>query len=377
MTGVRELHERAMEYADLALISRMNGDEIKAKEQFNLALKLEAEAAFTFKDRNVEPTRSVLFRSAASLAFQGGAIREAEQLAAYGLAGNPPNEIANELRELLDKINFNRHLDLKGIFLGSNEFQFSIAGRAIDAGIAPSDAVIERLEKIKAIIYRTFERLFGKGDYRSGGISPFTKLYPSYVTVPRERSFAMTIKIAHPDQPPLPGMENYDMPSQVVQEVLDCIEILDQKGEERLRQRIVTPAYYNNFISLINKIAPDGDDISTVGFTTMVNGKERRVALARSQEEISDIPMLLTENIIDRIKGERVQVNGRLLFADALKQVNTGVIKLRKDDGKILQIIVPEGMDDIVGPLWSQRVTVTGTKSKNKLLMENITRSDD
>jgi hypothetical protein len=48
-----------------------------------------------------EPTRSVLHRSAASLAVECCQLREAERLIGRALAGNPPPDIADELRDLL------------------------------------------------------------------------------------------------------------------------------------------------------------------------------------------------------------------------------------------------------------------------------------
>ena len=58
-----------------------------------------------------EPTRSILFRSAASLAVDCNELREAERLIGIGLSGNPPPDIAEELRDLFEKVNFQRHLN--------------------------------------------------------------------------------------------------------------------------------------------------------------------------------------------------------------------------------------------------------------------------
>ena len=55
-------------------------------------------------DLGAEPSRSVLHRSAASLAEQCGEFREAERLIAVALSGNPPEEIAEELRDLLQQV---------------------------------------------------------------------------------------------------------------------------------------------------------------------------------------------------------------------------------------------------------------------------------
>ena len=83
----------------------------------------------------MEPTRSVLLRSAASLALDCGEVRQSERLIAQGLVGNPPEEIANELRDLLEQVNFQRHLDLHGVVLEPTGFQVSLSGLAVGFGV--------------------------------------------------------------------------------------------------------------------------------------------------------------------------------------------------------------------------------------------------
>src|SRR5262249_12481203 len=105
-----------------------------------------------------EPTRSVLCRSAATLALDCGELREAERLIAVALSGDPPFEIAEELRDLLERVNFERHLQLHGLTLEPTEFQLSIAGEAVGLGIAPSGVFVERVRNIERLIHRTAER---------------------------------------------------------------------------------------------------------------------------------------------------------------------------------------------------------------------------
>jgi len=54
----------------------------------------------------LEPTRSVLHRSAATLALECGALCDPERLIAVALSGDPPAEIAEELRDLLEPVYF-------------------------------------------------------------------------------------------------------------------------------------------------------------------------------------------------------------------------------------------------------------------------------
>lgn len=73
----------------------------RVRRPFHCAYLLEKQAA---EQSQTEPTRSVLHRSVATLALDCGEYREAERLVAAALAGSPPEQIANELREVLDAL---------------------------------------------------------------------------------------------------------------------------------------------------------------------------------------------------------------------------------------------------------------------------------
>ena len=105
MNDIQTKHHQAMEFADNAFAARRQGDKATADEQFRQAFDYERQAAkLIAPDESAEPTRSVLHRSAATLALDCGEYREAERLIARALAGNPPESVANELRNLLDQV---------------------------------------------------------------------------------------------------------------------------------------------------------------------------------------------------------------------------------------------------------------------------------
>lgn len=106
MKDIRTLHNEAMDLAlegDITTQKEPGGQ--KGIELYTLAFEKEREAALLAELKgNPEPGLSILFRSAASLAVQCGRYREAEQLVAKALSGNPPESIAKELREVLQDI---------------------------------------------------------------------------------------------------------------------------------------------------------------------------------------------------------------------------------------------------------------------------------
>lgn len=115
MKSIRELHKEAMDLAEMALVAKLRGDLTQANQLFRQAFEKESQAARLVPDEpSAEPTRSVLYRSAATLALDCREWREAERLIAAGLAGDPPEEIAEELRELFTTVRVQRHLDLAG-----------------------------------------------------------------------------------------------------------------------------------------------------------------------------------------------------------------------------------------------------------------------
>ena len=101
MITVNDLHPKAMDLAEMAFWHRHKGEEERAKSLFVEALKLEKQAALLLPNtREAEPSRSILFRSAASLAYNAGDYEAADWLIANGLAGFPPPEIKEELKNL-------------------------------------------------------------------------------------------------------------------------------------------------------------------------------------------------------------------------------------------------------------------------------------
>jgi hypothetical protein len=110
----QERHHEAMKLLDKALLAKGRGN---AKLHLNLltqAFEAEQKAASLIASNiKLEPTRSVLHRSAATLAIQCGRNREAERLIDIAMSGVPPVEIADELRDLLESIRKGKDVHLQ------------------------------------------------------------------------------------------------------------------------------------------------------------------------------------------------------------------------------------------------------------------------
>lgn len=124
MSKLQEIHKKAMDLAEQADLAKLRGNTAQVQEILRQALALESEAAqLVADDLTAEPTRSVLHRSAASLAVECGEIQTAEKLIARALAGTPPADIEDELKDLFLQINVRNYLNRQGIELTESQLQ--------------------------------------------------------------------------------------------------------------------------------------------------------------------------------------------------------------------------------------------------------------
>ena len=124
MSKVKDLHQQAMDLAEQADLKKLSGDVTQANEILKQALALETEAAqLMAEDMTAEPTRSVLHRSAATLAIECGELQMAEKLIAVAISGTPPLDIAEELKDLFIQINLHKYLERRGVQLAEDQLQ--------------------------------------------------------------------------------------------------------------------------------------------------------------------------------------------------------------------------------------------------------------
>lgn len=376
MDQVGILHQHAMELCDRALAARASGEQGRAMELFRESFETENRAASLIADQfDFEPTRSILLRSAATLALDCSEYRSAERLIAAALAGNPPGEIAEELRDLLEQVHFNRHLELRGLRLASNEFQIAISGKKVGYGIILSEEFVDRVQATEKLILRTFERIAGRPFRETGpALKEIARNCEIYLSAPRAASFAATMRVGLAEhQGALPGFDLAILPEpeHIIDDLADCLEAFSLNDGPRLDALISDPAYRRNFVALADQLLPDGENVSQVGFTVSRDGHQKNVSLfQRTPERRSK--ELAKEN-------GHLYVEGRLLFADATS-AQSSQIKVVDDDSKTHVFIVPEGMmADIVKPLWEDRVAVHGIRSSRskRFLIERIVKAPE
>lgn len=98
--SIKQLHDTAMGLVSDILYNPLDKDHTDEEKTLEMALKFETAAADKVsKEKEFEPSRSILYRSAATIAIRCRKYKEAIRLANEGLSGFPPVEIKKELEE--------------------------------------------------------------------------------------------------------------------------------------------------------------------------------------------------------------------------------------------------------------------------------------
>lgn len=362
-----------MALAEEAEFARLDGDFVQYEALVREAYELEASAAWSIKDDlSFEPTRSVIFRSAANLALEAKLHREAERLVSAALSGFPPADIADELRDCLENVYFMRHLDLRGVQLNPGEVQLAIDGDSVAFGMARSNEFLSRVRDFGTLLIRNAERRAGR-PFREAGRpkKSILETFEMYISTPRAASFAVTLKLGQTQQLNIPEV---DIAAQTVEDVVKGLDAYSRDAITELEDLIPDQMYRENFVAIADSLAPDGKDIKTVGLTTSSAGIVKKVALRRQSKEKITSSRINSPSVTKNIEYQTVEIEGQLLEADATTQ-DSSSIKIVSAGATHMIKVSRAVMSDVVKPYFDENVWVLAEKRGRELILKRIRRS--
>ena len=197
-----------------------------------------------------------------------------------------------------------------------------------------------------------------------------------FLSVPVAASYAIRFRIGTMQQSLLgidQSVPSVELSSRVIDEFLTCIEFVSEMNLRGLREQISDDKYSRQFWLLSKDIAPDGNDIRSVGFTTSNPNGDRTVKFTTPKYMLSNL------DIVDStIPSENsVQIRGELLEANATKK-RIGSIQVVDSSRKIHTIQLPrESVSDIVQGMFGTQVIVAAKQSKNRVILTSISKADE
>ncbi|WP_053326776.1 Z1 domain-containing protein [Chryseobacterium gallinarum] len=160
---LEEFHRIAMDNAELALIALHNNDIEKFQALSAEAFFYEKKAALGLYNEQIEPSRSILFRSAAYIALDNADFSEAQKLYEYALDGDIPGEMKEELEELkteIDRIKTENESLIQNTLTFLNTRPRPIKKEEIEADVTRASRAFESKEINWKYVYSYLEKQF-------------------------------------------------------------------------------------------------------------------------------------------------------------------------------------------------------------------------
>lgn len=350
--------ERLAIEAQLALRTR---NLVKALALYNQAAESERKALDQLDVSKVR-TRGITAVSAVALWFKANEYALAEQLA-HTMLADPhfPDFAREELRDLVQAI-WTENSKLKaGVTFVPGQVMVSVKGGEVVTGGAPLDLIVDKVQAIQSMFYRTIEFLNGAAHRRAG--PPSKELQDAcrpWLFQAAPGSYQFTVAIQKPVQQDFFRQEV--VPERIAQHFLEIVGASSGEDKNELERLVPDETYRNTFLKLARNLAPTGKSFDRIELRA--SGEARPVGL----------DVQARTNINQQLRLKSSQSGTEEVVAEELRGTLRAV-HLDKDwldvvvGGASMHIIgLKDAVDDVIGPMVNRSVVVRVVRESAKKL---------
>lgn len=306
-------------------------------------------------------TRGITAVSIVALWFKAKQYTQAERVAHRMLADeNIPDFAREDLRNLVQAIWTEGAKQKAGVAFVPGQVLVSVKGGDVVTGGAPLDLIVQKVQTIQAMFYRTIEYLNGVSHRRSG--PPSKELQEAcrpWLFQSAPGSYQFSVAIQKPRQPDF-FKEDVE-PERIAQHFLDIVQASSGEDVRALEALVSDGAYQTTFLKLARNLAPAGDTFE-------------RIELRKSGDSL---PVGLSLDSRTNINNQLRQKNENILN-DSNEEVLRGTLRAVHLDKDWLEIAVggehlhigglQDAIDDVIGPLVNRSVSVRVIRLSSKKL---------
>jgi hypothetical protein len=358
-------HTESEKLAIEAQLAARNRNHDHALDLYRKAAEAEKHA-LDLVDRSKMRTRAVTAVSAVALWFKAREYAVAEQLAYEMLADASVPEFArSDLRNLVQAIWTEASKQSAGVAFLPGQVTVSVKGGEVVTGGAPLDLIVERVQTIQSLFYRTIEYLQGASHRRSGG--PSKEIHDAcrpwlFQAAPGSYQFAVAIQ-----KPMQSDFFKADVePERIANHFLEVVDASASEDIARLETLVPDPAYRSTFLKLTRNLAPTGKSFDVIELRGA--GDTRPVSLGVETRT----------NIRKALKAEQEPKATSIAVTEELRGILRAV-HLDKDwldlmvDGVSMHVVgLEDAVDDVIGPMVNKEVIVRAKRSAGKLVYDDI-----
>lgn len=359
--------ERLAIEAELALRARNAG---QAVELYKRAAEVERRALDQL-DVSKARTRGITAVSAVALWFKAREYALAEQLA-HSMLADPhiPEFAREELRNLVQAIWTESSMQKAGVEFVPGQVMVSVKGGEVITGGAPLDLIVDRVQTIQAMFYRTIEFVNGLSHRRVG--RPARELQEAcrpWLFQSAPGSYQFSVAIQKPVQSDF--FKEDIQPERIAKHFLEIVSASSSDNAAELEKLVPDEEYRGTFLRLARNLAPTGKTFERIELRA--SGETRPVALGVEA---------------------RVSINQQLrrkpavaTAADEVHEELRGILRAVHLDKDWLDVVVDgvsmhveglqDAVDDVIGPMVNRPVIVRIIRtSPRKLKFVDIELAD-
>ncbi|NJL40688.1 MAG: hypothetical protein HC899_31065 [Leptolyngbyaceae cyanobacterium SM1_4_3] len=353
-------HTRSEEYASQAEEFYRQRETNRSAEFYRLAAEAETNALENLAS-NKTRTIGITAVSAASLYYKAQEFSQAKRIAHKWLSTEllPPFAI-EELEEILQAIRYEETRAKSGIQFIEGEVLVSVSGGEILYGAAPLELVLDKVEKIRNIFYRTTEYLLDMELRKRGAPNQLVKSQcDPWLLQASPGSYQFAVRIRKPqEQLTIPSLPDAGLRvEQITKKFFEIVKATAQDPGGELTEVVPKEEYRETFLKLTRELSPP------------VTGKSFNRMEIKSTNDIEPRPIILRPDTREVIKNalKKPEPGSQEHFDNKVIQLH-GVLRNLHLDNDWIEVSVngdnrkiydaKEEIDDVIGPMVNRRVVV-------------------
>ena len=360
-----EHHRESARLASEAEVAMRRGDIVAGRDLYARAARCEL-AALSSVGPDKSRTLGITAVSAAALWYHAGELKEAARVAHYAsnLEGLPAFA-AVELRTLLQAIwNETAQRDA-GLSFVPGQVLVSVKGGQVVSGGAPLDLIVDKVQTVQSLFYRTAEYLKALPLRKQG--PPSKEIQDRcrpwiFQSVPGSYQFAVAVQ--KPAQNELFPSAN-PQPEVLTEKFLAILKAASEDPNDGLKNEVQNEEYRLTFLKMTRNLAPTGKVFSEME----VRGAGDRPAVILSPAS--------RQLISETLKGPSTPIEAQIDRPDSLTL--RGVLRALNLDKDWLEVSVDgkshlvkgvgEAVDDLIGPMVNREVNVRVRRGQRSSLV--------
>lgn len=347
------------------------GDKRLAEGLYRKAAEEEAAA---LEDLGTEKlrTRGITAVSAVSLWYKARDYATAEGLAyrCLSVMDHLPSFAHAQLRNLLSMIWTASAAERAGVNFVPGDVLVSVQGTQIIHGAAPLELIIQKVEGVRALLFRTIEMLLGAPLRIRGGPTPEVQsMFRPWLFQAPAGSYQFAVRMQEPEQREF-WESNRPKVEQVTKTFLGILRASATDPDGELPRLVPDQRYRRAFLDLSRNLAPTGKTYDRIEIRDASSPAEPVVTFGvESRQELNTVIKQTKMTPADNVEESETIVG----VLRALDLDHDWLTVVQSDSTEHVRIDdAGEVLDDVIGPMVNHRVKVFAVRRGSKHIYRDI-----